>query len=81
MRLTKHGLFHLTPRDQVIKPVGEHGYLTPVRATFGCKKTWIWTCRCGATVTREARHVRKSVNEGRTPKCSVKCTGVRKESA
>lgn len=58
-----------------IAPVGEHGFLTPVRATRGCAATWIWTCRCGATVTRPAKSVRKSVANGATPKCSPKCTG------
>lgn len=59
----------------VIAPTGEIGWLTPVRATWGCAKTWIWTCRCGATVTREARSVRKTEREGRTAKCTPKCTG------
>lgn len=56
-------------------PVGEQGYLTPDHVTFGDSSIWIWKCRCGETVTRAVKVVRRAVKEGRTPKCSPACTG------
>ena len=73
------GYYSMTTPRPVIEPVGEHGFLTPVRATRGCSATWIWTCRCGATVTRLAKSVRRSIVEGAVPKCSLKCPGERVE--
>ncbi len=71
----------LPNRNPVIAPVGEQGFLTPVRPTFGDPATYIWTCRCGATVTRPAKSVRKSVKDGATPRCSPKCDGLNKETS
>jgi hypothetical protein len=63
-----------TPRP-AIAPVGEQGWLTPVRATAGSASDWIFDCRCGTRVVRRAKDVRKSVSLGRTPKCRRDCLG------
>lgn len=70
----------LRPRA-VIAPVGEHGWLTPVRPTAGDPATYIWTCRCGRTVTREAKGVRKAVALGRRPACESCARMLRSEAA
>ena len=65
-----------SPRNQPTKPEQrEYGWLTPIRATAGCAKTWLWSCRCGETITRECRQVLRAVREGREPRCSPKCLG------
>jgi hypothetical protein len=66
----------ITPRA-VIAPVGEQGWLTPVRASAGSASDWLFDCRCGTRVVKRAKDVRKSVSQGRTPKCSRDCKGVR----
>jgi hypothetical protein len=62
-------------RVGAIAPVGEQGFLTPVRASAGDATYWHFVCRCGTKVIRKAKDVRKVVREGRTPKCSPKCDG------
>ena len=62
---------------QVIAPVGEQGWLTPVRATFGDKSMWIFTCRCGESVTRKAKDVRQRTKRGEFQAC-LACVKKRK---
>lgn len=57
--------------DRLKVPVGEHGHLTPIRPTAGDRSIWLWKCRCGGDVTRQAKAVRKAVAAGRSPKCDA----------
>jgi hypothetical protein len=70
------GLFSQPHGRPTIAPVGELGWLTPLRPTAGDAASYIFRCRCGTQVTRVARFVRKSLREGSVPRCSPKCTGV-----
>lgn len=64
----------LPRRDPHIRPVGELGFLTPIRPAAAGGGWWLWKCRCGTQVSKLARYVRKHAESGATPKCSVKCT-------
>lgn len=62
--------YRARPRP-VIPPVGEQGHLTPIRATRGSASDWIFRCRCGESVVRQAKAVRKAVELGRVPMCDA----------
>lgn len=80
MRRQHPGMISLAHGRPTIAPVGEQGWLTPIRPTAGDPASYIFRCRCGAEVTRVARFVRKRVREGSVPKCSQTCTGTREQS-
>jgi hypothetical protein len=80
LRFTAPSMRLARPRP-VIVPVGEHGWLTPIRATAGSAAHYIWKCRCGADVVRPAKDVRKSVKLGRTPACDSCARMLRSEAA
>lgn len=59
--------------SNAITPVGEHGWLTPIRQCHGDTQYWFWRCRCGdETTLRRAADVRKGLKRGATPRC-VSC--------
>lgn len=76
MRREHPKLFGVARPRPVIAPVGEQGWLTPIRATHGSASDWIFVCRCGEQVVKQAKDVRKSVALGHTPKCRRDCKGV-----
>lgn len=77
MKRRHPGMLSQATPPPAIAPVGEQGWLTPIRATAGSASDWIFECRCGERVVRRAKDVRKSVALGATPKCKRLCTGVR----
>jgi hypothetical protein len=67
---------------QYIDPgTAELGWLTPLRQSAGGGGYHLFRCRCGAEVAFASRQIRKAVKEGRTPKCSRVCLGVKTEGA
>jgi hypothetical protein len=68
-------------RNPAYVPVGELGWLSPIRPASSGGGYYLFRCRCGAQVSRIGRHVRKSVERGTVPKCSPECTGVKAEIA
>lgn len=69
------GMFSPPKPNPVIAPIGEQGWLTPVRATAGSASDWIFICRCGTRVVKRAKDVRAAVSRGQTPKCARTCDG------
>lgn len=64
------------PARNAKAPVGELGWLTPVRPSKSGGGMWLWRCRCGdATVLKHARDTRAAVRRGQTPKCKRDCKG------
>ncbi len=59
----------MVPPKRQIAPVGEQGWLTPIRATEANPEAWLFVCRCGETVVKVARHVRRAVKAGSCPAC------------
>lgn len=68
-------------RNPPYVPVGEQGWLTPIRAARSGGGYFIFRCRCGTEVSRIGRHVRTSVERGTVPKCSPTCTGTKPAGA
>lgn len=68
---------NLVAPDRAYVPTSELGWLTPIRAARSGGGYWLFQCRCGESVSRLARNVRKSAEEGRTPRCQQSCSGVR----
>lgn len=66
---------NLVPPDRAFVPTTELGWLSPIRVAKSGGGYFLFRCRCGNEVSRLARNVRKSAENGRTPKCSRECTG------
>lgn len=64
---------NLVAPDRALVPVGECGWLTPIKGAASGGGFWSFRCRCNTVVSRLARNVIRAVRDGGVPRCSASC--------